>query len=146
MKLFSAIAIFLAMPVIAFGSTCYEPVLRNVPTYVPAKLCLESITESNTIGKLQVLSGDVNMPEELNIVSLTRHNEDRLNFVAEAVIMEDGGQNCSYSLKTEIEVKGEVQTGSINAKALTITVKAYSTNDNCHSPEQEEVFTYSYVK
>jgi hypothetical protein len=146
MKLTSAIAIFLAMPVIAFGSTCYEPVLRNVPAEVPAKLCLESISESNTLGKLKVVSGDINMPEELNIVSLSRHNEDRLNFVAEAMISEDEGQVCSYATRTDIQVIGEVQTGSINPKALTITVTVASTNDTCHTPMQEESYTYSYIK
>ncbi len=140
----SLIAVMLAMPVLAFGNTCYQ---ATVPTFgeVPARLCLERIVDSTTVNELLVVSYD-SFPAVLKITETSRHNEDRLNFTAEAVLADVWQSGCGDGFKATLKVKSEIAYGEIDTKNLNITVETEQTNDTCHSHPQYEEIKYVLVK
>ncbi len=143
MKLF---AFLLAMPVVAFGgTTCYKADLAT-PYGVPATLCLESITDSVTVNQLDVKSADGSFPAVLKVTETSRHNEDRLNFKAEAVLVDVWQSGCGDGIFAKVNVKGELAYGEIRPDFLTITVDTETTNDTCHSQPWAETYNYSIVK
>jgi hypothetical protein len=146
MKLKSAIAIFTALPVIAFGQVntqvCYEATSSGYGK-IPKELCLISMKESSSATNLlEVYSGDINMPETLKVTSMINHNEDRLRFKAENVISEDWNGGCEAGFISTLKVAGQLNYGSIDVKDLKIAVEIQTTNDTCHSPVDTETIEY----
>ncbi len=140
----SLIAALLAMPVLAFGTTCYQ---ATTPVYgdVPAKLCLEKIVDSTTVNELLVVSYD-GFPPVLTVTETSRHNEDRLNFTAKAVIKDVWESGCGDGFKAIVVVKSEIAYGEINPAYLDLSVETERTNDTCHSHPWSEVIKYELVK
>ena len=141
MKLKSAIAILFAVPVVAFGGTCYKATAR-VPRGVPAVLCLEKLVETNTGDELLVINGNDGFPPVLTITELSRHNEDRVNFTAKNVMQDTWEAGCGEGLLTTLTIKGEIVLGEINPAQLNVSVEAQRTHDTCHSPTRIEVINY----
>ena len=141
----SAIAMLFAVPVISFAQVntqvCYE---ATSSTYgqAPKELSLVSIAEAGQASKLEVVSGDINMPEILSVTSISRHNEDRYAFTATAPIAEEFGNSCSEAFITTLNVEGKSEYGTINRDALTISVELWSTNDHCHNSGSTETIQY----
>lgn len=140
----SLIAVLIAVPTIAFGHTCYE---AKVPAYmdIPQQFCLESISESTTVNEIAVYSHD-GFPSVLKITETSRHNEDRLRFTAEAILVDVWNSGCGDGFKATLKVKSEIAYGEISAKNLNITVETEQTNDTCHSHPQLDVIQYELVK
>ncbi|MBC7429530.1 MAG: hypothetical protein H7336_13010 [Bacteriovorax sp.] len=140
----SLIAALFAIPVLAFGSTCYQ---ATTPVYgeVPARLCLDKIVASNSSNELIVVSYD-RFPSILTITETSRHNEDRVNFTAEAVIADVWESGCGDGFKATLKVKSEMTYGEISEKYLDLSVETETTNDTCHSQPQTEVIKYEIVK
>lgn len=134
------ITVLLAVPALTFGSTCYE---ATTPTNgkVPARLCLEKIVETSTANELVVVSYD-GFPSVLTITETSRHNEDRLNFTAVAVLSDIWESGCGDGFKATLKVKSEIAYGEISEKNLDLSVETEQTNDTCHSSPQYEVITY----
>ncbi len=145
MKL-SVIALALALPVIAnAGTTCYK---ATSATYegVPSVLCLEGIRETATENLLFVESADRSFPALLDVVSSSRHNEDRVNFTATTVLKDETDTICGHAFTATLKVKSEIAYGEISEKYLDITVETERTNDTCHSQPQYDVIKYEIVK
>lgn len=145
MKLKSAIVVMFAMPVIAFGGTCYETT-SVTNANIPSVLCLESIQETSTENVLFVTSADRSFPSALKIIETSRHNEDRLNFVATAVIANIWNTGCEDGFLATLKVKSEIAYGGINPAYLEVSVETETTNDTCHSRTQLDVIKYQMVK
>lgn len=140
----SLIAFIFVMPVLAFGSTCYQ---ATVPTFgkVPQRLCLEAIVDTSTVNELMVVSYD-GFPSVLTITETSRHNEDRLNFTAEAVLADVRSSGCRDGFRAILKVKSQIAYGQISATDLKITVETEETSDTCHSQPQYDVIKYELVK
>ena len=140
----SLIAVIFAMPMLAFGTTCYQ---ATTPTYgkVPQRFCLESIVDTSAVNELLVISYD-GFPPVLTITETSRHNEDRLNFTAEAVIADVWDSGCGDGFKATLKVKSEIAYGLIAVNDLNITVETEQTNDTCHSDPQSDLIKYVLVK
>ena len=146
MTLKSIVAIMFTLPTIAFASSsCYEATTAT-PVGIPNRLCVESIQESVVDGKLDVVSADNSVPAALKITSTTRHTEDRVRFVAEAVIANEWQSGCGDGFKATLIAKGEVTTGTIYTHYLDLAVETLSTNDTCHSRPQLNTIKYELVK
>jgi hypothetical protein len=145
MSLKSALAFLLVLPAIAFGQVnkqvCYEATSSGYGK-IPKELCLISIQEVGMDNTLEIFSADINMPEKLKITSLSRHNEDRLNFKAEGLMAEESEGTCSESHSTTLKVEGQINSGYVAPEALNVSVELWTTNDNCHSSGQTETFEY----
>lgn len=139
------IAFLLAMPALAFGTTCYKAE-TSTPYKVPSVLCLESIADSAYVDQLDVVSADGSFPKVLTVKEISRHNEERLNFKAEGTLVDIWESGCGDGISAKVNVKGELAYGEINPKALTITVDTEVTNDTCHSRPQNDTIKYSLVK
>lgn len=133
----SAIAMLIAVPVISFAQVntqvCYEA--TSPSAQAPKELCLVSIAESAQTSKLEVVSGDINMPEKLSVTSISRHNEDRYAFKATAPIAQEFDNSCGEAFSTTLNVEGKSEYGSISRDALKISVELWTTNDHCHNTD-----------
>lgn len=147
MKLKTIVAIMFTVPAIAFGGTsCYEATSAT-PASVPSRLCLESIQESHVgDGLLEVESSDGSFPSLLKITSTSRHNEDRVNFRAQATFADIWESGCGNGFNATLIVDGEFTIGTIEPSYLTLSVDTISTNDTCHSRPQLEKIKYVLVK
>jgi hypothetical protein len=141
MKLKSAIALMFAMPVIAFGGTCYQAT-STVPASVPGIFCVDSIEETYTPYILSAKGPNNNFPTELKIIHTSRHNEERLNFTAVAVVAEEWNSGCGDGFSAVLNVKGEIAYGDIATNDLNLFVEIKTTNDTCHSKPDVETISY----
>ncbi|AUN96969.1 hypothetical protein DOM21_16895 [Bacteriovorax stolpii] len=139
------IAFLLAMPALAFGTTCYKAETAT-PYKVPSVLCLESIVDGTTYNQLDVVSLDGSFPAALKITETSRHNEDRLNFKAEAVLVDIWESGCGDGISAKLNVKGQLAYGEISAESLAVSVDTEVTNDTCHSHPWSETINYKLVK
>lgn len=145
MKLRSAVAILFAMPVIAFGQTCFEAV-TDVSGYIPRIICLESLSETTNADVLALVSTDATLPKTLNVSSVIRHTEERAKFKAEAVMFDIVDGVCGAGFLSSLHISGEINYGQINTQGLTVSIVAESTRDVCHSHPDVETFQYKLVK
>ncbi|MBY0412869.1 MAG: hypothetical protein K2Q18_01825 [Bdellovibrionales bacterium] len=145
MKLTSVIAILFAMPVIAFGQTCFESV-TPVTGYIPQKICLESVNETATEGVLELVSEDSTLPKSLKITYTSRHNEDRLKFNSSAIMYDIVESTCGQGFLSSLHISGEINNGKINAEELSVSIIAESAYDVCHSHPDVEAFSYKLIK
>lgn len=143
MKLKTIIAIMFTVPAIAFGGTSYYEATSATPASAPLSLCLESIQESHVgDGLLEVESSDGSFPSILKITSTSRHNEDRVNFTAQATFVDVWESGCGNVFNATLIVEGEFTTGIIEPNYLRLSVNTTSTNDTCHSRPQLEKIKY----
>lgn len=146
-KLALAAASLLAMPLIASASestVCYQATKR-VPKAVPSILCLDGIHESALQNVLQIDSRDGSMPESTKITRLSRQNEDRYSFSAEASLVDDWQSYCGHGLKAYLNIEGESETGSIRADRLNVSVSVMESNDVCHFEPPYEMIPYVMI-
>ncbi|MFL5815183.1 MAG: hypothetical protein ACJ763_16520 [Bdellovibrionia bacterium] len=146
-KLALMVASLLAMPLFASASpitVCYQATKR-VPKAVPSILCLDGIYESALQNVLQIESHDGSMPESIKITRLSRHNEDRYFFAAEALLVNDWQYTCSYGLKAYLKIEGESETGFIRADHLNVSVGVMESNDVCHFEPPYEMIPYAKI-
>lgn len=141
MKFKSVIVLMLAMPVLAFGQSCYQATSK-VPTSIPVIFCLESITETEILNVLSVTSPNASFPSELKIISSSRHNEDRLNFTAQAILADEWDSGCGEGFSAFLNVKGQIAYGNIDANELVLAVDIHTTHDTCHSTTFLETISY----
>lgn len=139
------IAFLLAMPALAFGTTCYQAETAT-PYKVPSVLCFESITSSVTANQFDVVSADGSLPKTLRVTETSRHNEDKINFKAEGALVDIWESGCGDGIQAVVKVQGQLVYGYIEPQYLTITVDAAVTSDTCHSQPWPETFKYNYVK
>lgn len=147
MKLKSIIAIMFSVPTIAFGGTsCYEATSAT-PASVPSRFCLETMQESH-VGQnlLEVESADGSFPALLKIISTSRHNEDRVRFVATSVLNDVWQSGCGDGFKATLIVKSEFFTGTIIPSWLDLSVETLTTSDTCHSRPQVQTIKYVQVQ
>lgn len=143
MKLKTIAAILFAVPVIAFGETSCYYATTPTPASIPARFCLEAMQDSH-VGQnlIEVESADGSFPALLNITSTTRHNEDRIRFVAKATLADVWQSGCGDGFKATLVVKSETFTGSYIPTWLDVSVETLSTNDTCHSRPQAQTIRY----
>lgn len=80
------------------------------------------------------------------IVRTSRHNEDRVNFVAEKIILSKYEGGCGSNEVAKITIRGEESVGVVDAASLELTVN-YSTMENvCKGPAVTQVFRYELIK
>lgn len=137
----SVIALMFAMPVIAFGGTCYQAT-SAVPASVPATFCVDSIEETYTPYILSAKSSNGSFPAELKIIESSRHNEDRVRFTAAAFVAKEWDSACGDGFSALLKVQGEIAYGEIATNDLALTVEVKTTNDTCHSKPDLEVISY----
>ncbi|MBC7711780.1 MAG: hypothetical protein H7177_00475 [Rhizobacter sp.] len=148
------ILIALSVPFMASANTtCYTtktPIIRYLPAkyYVPATICLESISESVVSNEINVESADGSLPKNFTITKLSIHNEDRYTFSAKNVLVdEDYSANaCGSFEKAVLTIAGESTVSNIGTSDLTITLKVENLKDACHSDVRTEYATYELVK
>jgi hypothetical protein len=143
-KLTLIVASLLVMPLMASASAstvCYQATKR-VPNAVPSVLCLDGIYESALQNVLQIESRDGSMPESIKVTRLSRHNEDRTSFSAEALLVNDWQYSCGYGLKAYLKIDGESETGFIRADRLNVSVGVMESNDVCHFEPPYEMIPY----
>lgn len=135
----------------ASESTCFVPATA-VPSSLPKAICLRSLDVGQTAGSV-VLNTDLEdtAVKPVRTVSYARHNEDRLNFVAEfALAMELTGWNpaCSEAEYADVVLSGEINqaVSPQNLSAVTVEVRYSHLNDVCHSPSDTQVFLYTLKK
>ena len=139
------IAFLLAMPALAFGTTCYKAETAT-PYGVPSVLCLEAIVDGATYNQLDVVSADGSFPAALTITDSSRQNENKLTFKSEAVLVNVWESGCGEGILAKVNVKGRLIYGEINAEELTVSVDTSVTNDTCHSRPQQSTINYNLVK
>lgn len=140
-----AIALLFAMPVIVSAGTCYKAT-SVVSGGVPSVMCLESIQETGIQNVLFVSSEDRSFPNTLRIVETSRHNEDRLNFTAQAKLADIWNSGCGDGFLAVLKVKSEIAYGEINPAYLNVSVETETTSDTCHSHPQTDVIKYEIVQ
>jgi hypothetical protein len=148
MKKFFAVIAF-AVPFLAFGQSstvCYRAT-AEVPKMVPKVVCLEKISENIQAGKIFIDSSSHTLPYTAEIKSLSRHTEDRLNFVAEIEYAnwDDRATHCGPAQDIRMIISGQKEAEQINPAALSIKVEVMESNDACHS-ENSETIAYKLVK
>lgn len=141
MKLKSILILAFALPVIAFGNTCYEAT-SPVPKSVSSIFCVDSITETEIIGELIAKSSSGHFPSNLKIINYSRHNEERLNFTAQALLNEEWNTGCGEGFSSILNVKGQINYGVIDINNLTLSVEIRTTHDTCHSSTSLETISY----
>lgn len=137
------IAVLFVMPVLAFGSTCYK---ATAPTYgaIPAQLCLDSITRTSE-NELSIVSNE-GFPSVVTITETSRHNEDRVNFTAMAVLTDVWNSGCEDGFKATLKIKSQLVFDEISPENLDVSIETEQTNDTCHSKTQHAVVKYQIAK
>lgn len=138
----SVIALMFAMPVIAFGGTCYQAT-SAVPASVPGIFCVDSIEETYTPYILSTKGPS--FPAELKIIETSRHNEDRLRFTAATFVAKEWDSACGDGFSALLKVKGEIAYGEISPNYLDLSVEIKTTNDTCHSKPDVQVIEYKKI-
>lgn len=140
----SVIALMFAMPVIAFGGTCYQAT-SAVPASVPGIFCVDSIEQTYTPYILKASGPNNSFPTELKIIETSRHNEDRLNFTAAAFVAKEWDSACGDGFSALLKVKSEIAYGEISPNDLDLSVEIKTTNDTCHSKPDVEIISYKKI-
>jgi hypothetical protein len=133
----------MALPLLASAgehTVCYQATKR-VPKAIPSVFCLDGIYESALQDVLQIDSRDGSLPRSVKITRLSRHNEDRYSFSAEATLANDWKYYCGHGLKADLNIEGYSETGFIRADDLRISVSVMESKDVCHfEPPYETIF------
>lgn len=141
--------IVLSLPLIAVaGPEDHTPgaiykTSASVPYYLMS-FVFDSAEVSNDGENLVVDARYGNLRGDFKIVSLSRHNEERVNFIAEKVIINKWESGCGKGEFAKITISGEegLSTG-VDVKYLDISVEYTTTNDTCHSQPQTETIKYA---
>jgi hypothetical protein len=126
---------FLALS--ANASVCYQAT-SAVPALVPKVICLTTVLESNTPGKL-IVNG-----EEAEISVFSRKNEDKYSFTAEQVFIDESSSICGSATKATLVLQGQSVRGEIQVSKVSASIKV--TNDSCHYDPMPEVIEYAVIK
>jgi hypothetical protein len=148
MKFLSLAVVLISLPVMSFAATrsaCYKAD-KAVPNEIESILCLENISDSVKADIFSVISSDGSFPAEMNVTSITRHNEERFAFTIEGLIHDEWNSGCSDGVSANAIIKGKDDYGFVDVRALDITVEITTTNDTCHSEGTTETVHYTLVK
>nr|BFD67787.1 hypothetical protein HAGR004_28090 [Bdellovibrio sp. HAGR004] len=143
MKLFFAALSLLAVPAFSQAQTCYKAT-ESVPHEIPSIICFSELNVTSDEQSIELISPDGSVPAVLSIVKTSRHNEDKLNFVAQAKMIDIWESGCGFGVSATLNVAGRIEYGTIYPAALKVSVEVASTHDTCHS--SEEKYTVSYVE
>ncbi|UXR65092.1 hypothetical protein EZJ49_02375 [Bdellovibrio bacteriovorus] len=145
MKLFVVTLSLLAAPAFSQAETCYKA-MDYVPYEVPGTICFSELNVTADDQNIEVISPDGSAPAVLTIVKTSRHNEDKLNFVAQATMVDVWESGCGSGLSAVLNVAGRIEFGTIYPAALKVSVDVASTSDTCHSSEQKYSVQYAEIK
>ncbi|WP_347356543.1 hypothetical protein [Bdellovibrio sp.] len=145
MKLFVVALSLLAAPAFSHAQTCYQAT-ESVPYEVPSIICFSELSVTADDKNVEVISQNGSAPAVLSIVKTSRHNEDKLNFVAQATMIDVWESGCGSGLSAVLNVAGRIEYGMIYPAGLKVSVDVASIHDTCHSSEQKYTVQYAEIK
>lgn len=134
----------------ANAKSCFVPE-KTVYTKLPQVICVDSVALIDETSTAVVLSTD-SVPttaSEGKIQSLSRHNEEVLNFATSVSLIESYDAGCFAGESVQVVLKGSSRSShspAVDTSALNVSVVYTATNDTCHSEPSTEVFQYKLVK
>ncbi|AFY00853.1 hypothetical protein [Bdellovibrio bacteriovorus] len=134
----------LALPALSQAQTCYRAT-EALPAGVPAILCMDSLALSADETKLEITTEDYSVPAFLDVVSTSRHNEDKLNFKAQGSLVDIWQSGCGEGLSAKLQISGRTEYGEIYPHTLNVSVEVAETNDTCHSKPSKYTVPFALI-
>lgn len=152
MKRLLVLIFLLALPMIAIaGPEDHTPgavykTSANVPYYL-SSFIFDSASISNDGENLVLEARYGNLRGNFKIINSSRHNEDRVNFTAEKIIINKWESGCGEGEFAKITIQGEDHASlGVDATGFSITVEYTTVNDTCHSTPFTEVVKYELAQ
>lgn len=129
---------------------CYEA--ASQVTTVPSEICFDRVKIIELDGQPSIVVDtyrNKKLFQNLEIVSLSRHNEDKLSFKSEAVLSYTCDSSKMFSSKTELLVSGKSDNyGEVSDSGLVIQIRE-TIYDSCALDTrevQQNVVNYKYAE
>jgi hypothetical protein len=113
-----------------------------VPYYL-SSLVFDSIQLSADESHLVLEARYGNLSGEFKVIETVRHNEDKVRFIAEKIIINKWSSDCSTGEMAKVTIEGMNEAGNgMSAKHLKISVEYTTTPDTCHTRPQVQTIHY----
>ncbi len=151
MKSFLVLFALLVLPVFAVAGSedhihesCYSASVEFSKN-IPQTFCFDYAQLDSQKAYLMLSGAFLNLPKSMKVKSFQYETEDKVNFLAEAVLVNIWNSGCGYGEQAVLTIKGSLditQGEQINPKALEISVEHIVTSDTCHSYPQTDKYLY----
>ncbi|WP_374035207.1 hypothetical protein ACES2I_05305 [Bdellovibrio bacteriovorus] len=136
--------VLLALPAISQAQTCFRAT-EALPDGVASVLCVDKVVLTDDEKQLELIGQDYSVPAFLDVISTSRHNEDKLNFKAQGALVDIWQSGCGEGLSAKLQISGRTEYGEIYPQSLTVSVEVAETNDTCHSKPQKYTVPFTLI-
>lgn len=127
----------------ALAVVCFQA-MTAVPAYIPETLCLNDISLDTDQSLIRIDEAEGKLPAVIKDVSISRRNEDWLNFKANVEIAHVYEGGCSEETSADLTISGRADNwGAIDSRyyvELNLTIQTMP--DACHSTPRISTISY----
>lgn len=128
------------------NQSCFELVGHSdtISKTVPTEVCLEDIRLDLSENKINIYSYfQSELFKNLTLINLQQHKENRYDFSAQSLILENYDSGCGEGEKVTLLIEGQADGyGISSAERINVSVEREYLHDVCHSFPQVETYRY----